>query len=45
VQTQVRQDLLDHRPLQDRCNDLRLAAAIRAVFGVELNEALVRSLA
>ena len=32
LQTQVVKDFLDHRRLQDGCNDLQLAAAIRAVL-------------
>ena len=32
LQSQVRRDLLDHRRLKDRCNELQLAAAVRAVL-------------
>ena len=35
-QTQVREDLLDHRLLKDRHDDLQLATAVRAVFQVDL---------
>ena len=34
MQPQVREDLLDHRLLQDRRDDLQVAAAIRAVLHV-----------
>ena len=40
LQTQVREDLLDHRLLQDRRDDLQLAAAVRAVFQVDLEHPL-----
>jgi len=36
LQTEVREDLLDHRLLQDRRDDLQLAAAVRAVRHVDL---------
>jgi hypothetical protein len=36
AETQVRPDFLDHRLLQDRRSELRLAAAVRAVLQVEL---------
>ena len=36
LQIQVRQDLLDHRLFEDRGNDLQLAAAVGAVFPVDL---------
>ena len=29
LQPKMREDLLDHRLLQDRCDDLQLAAAVR----------------
>ena len=32
LQPQVREDLLNHRLLTDRCNDLQLAAAVRAAL-------------
>ena len=35
LQTQVREDLLDHRLLQDRRDDLQLAPAVRAARHVE----------
>ncbi len=34
------EDLLDHGRLQDRCDDLQLAAAVRAVLKVEIKDAL-----
>ncbi len=34
------EDLLDHRRLQDRRDDLQLAAAVRAVLKVEIEDAL-----
>ena len=40
LQTQVVEDLLDHRLLQDGCNDLQIAAAVRAVLHVELEHPL-----
>ena len=40
LQTQVREDLLDHRLLQDCRDDLQLAAAVRAVRHVDLEHAL-----
>jgi hypothetical protein len=43
LQAQVPEDLLDHRLLQDRRDDLRLAAAARAVFEVDLEHALEQS--
>src|SRR5882672_9817088 len=43
LQPQVREDLLDERLLQDR-NDLRLAAAVRAVLKVQLKAKLQRRL-
>ncbi len=36
IQAQVSQDLLDHRPLQDRCDELELAAAVRAALQLEV---------
>ena len=36
LQPQVREDLLDHRLLQDGRNDLQLGAAVRAVLQVEV---------
>jgi hypothetical protein len=36
----VREDLLDHRLLQDRRNDLQLTAAVRAVFHVDREQTL-----
>ena len=36
LQTQVREDPLDDRPLEDRHNDLELTAAVRAVLDVDL---------
>jgi len=36
LQTQVREDLFDHRLFQDRGDDLQLAAAVRAVLQVEI---------
>ena len=36
LQPQVREDLLDDRLLQDRRDDLQLAAAVRAVLQVDL---------
>ena len=36
LQTQVREDLLNHRLVQDRRNDLHLTATIRAVLQIEL---------
>ena len=40
LQTQLRQDLLDDRLLQDRRNDLQLAIAVRAVLLVDLEQPL-----
>jgi hypothetical protein len=40
LQPQTRKDLLDHRLLQDRRNDLQLASAVRAVLQVEVEQAL-----
>jgi len=40
LETQVHEDLLDHRLLQDRRADLQLAAAVRAVRHVDLEHAL-----
>ncbi|MBP7913834.1 MAG: hypothetical protein KAZ63_00690 [Vitreoscilla sp.] len=37
---QVCEDLLDHRLLQDRRDDLRAAAAVRAVLHVEAEHAV-----
>ena len=37
LQAQVREDLLDYRLLKDRGDDLQLAAAVGAVFQVDLN--------
>jgi hypothetical protein len=39
-QTEVSEDLLDHRLLQDRRNDLQLAAAVRAVLLVDVKDVL-----
>jgi len=39
LQAQVREDLLDHRLLKDRRDDLQLAAAVRAVRHVDLESA------
>ena len=36
LQTQVREDLLDHWLFEDRRDDLQFAAAVRAVFQVDL---------
>jgi hypothetical protein len=36
LQAQVREDLLDHRLLKNRGDDLQLAAAVRAVLQVDL---------
>ena len=38
LQAQVREDLLDDRRLQDRSDDLQLAAAVRAVLEVDLED-------
>jgi hypothetical protein len=40
LQSQVREDLFDHRLLQDRRDDLELAAAVRAVLQVEIEYAV-----
>jgi len=40
LQTQMREDLLDHWLLHDRRDDLQLAAAVRAVRHVDLEHAL-----
>jgi len=40
LQSQVHQDLLDHRLLQDGGDDLQLAAAVRAVLQVEVEHPL-----
>jgi len=40
LQSQVREDLLDHRRFQDHRDDLALAAAVRAVLHVDLEHAL-----
>jgi len=40
LQTQVREDLLNHRLLHDRRDDLQLAAAVRAVRHVDLEDPL-----
>ena len=40
LQTQVREDLLDHRLLQDGRDDLQLAAAVLAVLNIQRNDAL-----
>ena len=40
LQTQVREDLRDHRLFQDRRDDLRLATVVRAVFQVDLEDPL-----
>ena len=39
LQSQVPEDLLDHRLFQDRRDDLQLAAAVRAVLQVDLESA------
>ena len=44
LQTQVREDLLDHRGLQDGGDDLQLAAAVRAVRHIDLEGALEQRL-
>ena len=36
LQAQVREELLDHRLLEDRRDDLQLATAVRAVLQVEI---------
>jgi len=38
LQPQVREDPLDHRRFGDGRNDLQLAAAVRAVFEVDLED-------
>ena len=43
LQTQVREDLLDHGRLQDRCDVLQLATALRAVLQVEVEDVLACS--
>ncbi len=40
LQPKMREDLLDHRLLKDRRNDLQLAAAVRAVLQIEFEHAL-----
>ncbi len=40
LQSQVREDLLDNRRLQDRGDDLQLAAATRPVLEVDLGDAV-----
>ena len=40
MQTQVREDLLDHRLFEERCDDLQLAAAVRAMRHVDLEDPL-----
>lgn len=40
LQHRMREDLLDHRRLQDRRDDLRLTAAVRAVIHVEVKHAI-----
>ena len=40
LKTQVREDLLDHRLLEDRRDDRQLATAVWAVFHVDLEHAL-----
>ena len=40
LKTQVREDLLDHRLLQDHRNDLQRAAAVRAMLHVDLEQPL-----
>ena len=42
MQSKVREDLLDHRLLQDRRDDLELAAAVRTVLQVEIEHAFVQ---
>jgi len=42
LQTQVREDLLDHRLFEDRRDDLQLATAVRAVRHVDLEHVLVQ---
>ena len=43
LQTQLREDFLDHRLLQDGRDDLQLAAAVRAVLQVKFKDAIDRS--
>ena len=40
MQTQVGEDLLDHRLFQDRGDDLQFTAAVRAVLQVEVEHPL-----
>ncbi len=41
IQPQVRQDLLDHRPLEDGRDDLQFpAAAVRAVLHIDVEDPL-----
>jgi hypothetical protein len=40
LQTQVREDLVDDWLLQDGCDDLQLATAVRAVLEVQIEDAL-----
>ena len=40
LQTQIHEDLLDDRLLEDRRDDLQLAAAVRAVRHVDFERAL-----
>ena len=44
LQTQVRENLFNHRLLQDRRNDLQFTAAVRAVLHIDLEHALDRIL-
>jgi hypothetical protein len=39
LQPQLREDLLDHRRLQDRRNDPQIATAVRAVLQVKVESA------
>lgn len=39
--TQVCEDLFDHRLLQDRCEDLQLAAAVRDAVGKAILSLLI----
>ena len=40
LQSQVREDLLDHWRFQDHRDDLELAAAVRAVLHIEAKHAI-----
>jgi len=44
LQTEVRENLLDDRLLEDRCDDLQIAAAVLAALHVDLeSEALAQT--